>query len=59
MRYVAYAVDSFGVAHATYEIECAADEDATHRVRKLLEAHPTIELWQGVRRVARMTQDDC
>ena len=51
MRYVAYAVDTFGVALATYEFLCANDADAEHRARKLLDAHQTIEIWQGTRRV--------
>jgi len=57
MRYVAYAVDTFGVSLATYEFLCASDADAEHRARKLLEAHPTIEIWQGTRRVVRLTRD--
>jgi len=31
MRYVAYAVDLWGVAHATYEWECGCDDDAKRR----------------------------
>ncbi|WP_024516210.1 hypothetical protein [Bradyrhizobium sp. Tv2a-2] len=56
-RYIAYAVDVSGIANATYELQCANDEDAEDRVRELLEAHQTIELWEGVRRVARLTRD--
>jgi hypothetical protein len=58
MRYIAYAVDAFGVASATYEVECIGDEDAMDIARELLEAHITIELWQGFRRVTRLTRDD-
>ena len=56
MRYVAYAVDLAGVAHATYEIECPNDDSAKQRAHKFLEAHPVVEVWQGVRRVARLTR---
>jgi hypothetical protein len=56
-RYIAYAVDVFGIANATYELQCIDDEDAENRVRKLLDAHQTIELWEGVRRIARVTRD--
>ena len=55
--YIAYAVDAYGIANATYELRCANDEDAEDRVRELLEAHQAIELWVGVRRVARLTRD--
>ena len=58
MRYVAYAVDAFGVASATYEIECIGDDDATDSARELLDVHMTIELWQGFRRVKRLTRGD-
>lgn len=58
MRYIAYAVDALGVASATYQVECIGDEDATDRARELLEAHMTIELWQGYRRVTRLTRDN-
>jgi hypothetical protein len=56
-RYIAYAVDVFGIANATYELRCANDKDAEERVRELLEAHQTIELWEGLRRVALLTRD--
>jgi hypothetical protein len=45
MRYAAYAVDTFGIALATYEFLCANDADAEHRAWKLLDAHQTIEIW--------------
>ncbi|RZN12154.1 hypothetical protein CWO91_05580 [Bradyrhizobium genosp. SA-3] len=57
MRYVAYAVDLWGVTHATYELECDCDDDAKRRAVKFLEAHPVIEVWSGPRRVARFTAD--
>lgn len=56
MRYVAYAVDLSGVVLAIYELECAGDDEARHRAEKFLAAHPTIEVWDGVRRVARLTR---
>ena len=56
MRYVAYAVDTFGVALATYEFLCANDADAEHRAGKLLDAHQTIEIWQGTRRVVALPE---
>lgn len=55
MRYVAYAVDLCGVVHATYELECGADEDAKSRAAKFLDAHPVIEVWRGARRLERLT----
>ena len=56
MRYVAYAVDLWGVVHATYELECVDDNDAKHRAEIFLEAHAAIEVWNGMRRVARLTR---
>ncbi len=56
MRYVAHAVGLSGVAQATYELECADDDEAKRRAREFLEAHEAVELWKGVRRVARLTR---
>jgi hypothetical protein len=58
MRYRAHAVDLHGVSLAVYEIECATDEEAKDRASSYLHAHPAIEVWQGVRRVVRLTRDD-
>jgi hypothetical protein len=58
MHYVVHAVDLSGVAQATYELECADDEEAKGRAAKFLEAHPAVELWKGLRRVARLTRDE-
>jgi hypothetical protein len=56
MRYVAFAEDLSGVGHATYELECVDDNDAKHRAEIFLEAHAAIEVWNGMRRVARLTR---
>lgn len=56
MRYVVHATDLSGVALAAYEIESGCDDDATRRAEIFLEAHPSIEIWEGVRRVARLTR---
>jgi hypothetical protein len=58
MHYVVNAVDLSGVAQATYELECADDEEAKGRAAKFLDAHPTVELWKGLRRVARLTRNE-
>jgi hypothetical protein len=39
-----------------YEFECATDEEAKRRAASYLQAHPVIEVWQGVRRVVRLTR---
>jgi hypothetical protein len=57
MRYVAYAVDLWGVVHATYELECPTEDDAKRRAVSFLEAHPVIEVWSGARRIARLTNE--
>lgn len=56
MRYVIHATDLSGVALAAYEIESGCDDDATRRAEIFPEAHPSIEIWDGVRRVARLTR---
>ena len=43
--YVAFAVDTAGVARATYELECLSDDEAKQRAEAYLEAHEIIELW--------------
>jgi hypothetical protein len=58
MRYKAHAVDVDGVSRAVYEFESANDQEAKYRAEGYLEAHPTIEVWEGVRRVARLTRDE-
>jgi hypothetical protein len=57
MRYVVHATDLTGVALAAYEIEAGCDEHAGRRAEIFLEAHPSIEIWEGVRCVARLTRE--
>lgn len=57
MRYVAYAVDLSGVARAAYELDCPTDKDAEDRAAKFLEERPTVEVWDGPRRVVRLVRD--
>ncbi len=56
MRYRAHAVDAYGVSLTDYEFECANDEAAISRANGYLQVHPIIEVWQGVRRVDRLTR---
>jgi hypothetical protein len=56
MRYVVHATDLSDVALATYEIEAGCDDDARRRAEIFLEAHLSIEIWDGLRRVARLTR---
>lgn len=53
MRYVVHATELSGVALAAYEIEAGCDDEAKRRAEIFL-AHPSIEIWDGVRRVARL-----
>ena len=57
MRYIAYAVDLFGIARAVYEIDCQTDKDAEDRAEKFLDPHPVVEVWDGPRRVVRLARD--
>jgi hypothetical protein len=55
MRYVAQAVDQYGVSLATYEFECRSDEEAREKAGRYLAVHHTIDLWADGRRVSRLT----
>jgi hypothetical protein len=57
MRYRVHAGDPYGVSLADYEFECATDSEAEERAAKYLHVHPVIEVWQGVRRVKRLTRN--
>ena len=58
MRYRAHAVDLYGVSLAEYQFECRSDEEAEHRATVYLRMHPTIDLWQGARRIVRLARDE-
>ena len=55
MKYRTHAVDA-GVSLADYEFECATDEEAKERAGRYLDVHPVLEIWQGVRPVARLSR---
>jgi len=55
MRYLAQAVDQYGVALASYEFECRSDEEARKTAGRYLAVHHTIDLWTDGRRVSRLT----
>ncbi|WP_245286999.1 hypothetical protein [Bradyrhizobium sp. Tv2a-2] len=57
MKYRTHGVDACGVSLADYEFECATDEEAEERASRYLNVHPVIEVWQGMRRVARLTRN--
>ena len=58
MKYRTHAVDPYGVSLADYEFECTTDEEAKSRAARYLHVHPVVEIWQGVRRVARLTRSN-
>jgi hypothetical protein len=53
-NYYAYHVDLHGVALASYELQGADDSVAVSEARSLLRFHPSLEVWQGARFVARL-----
>ena len=55
--YIAYHVDITGVAKAAYELKATDDEQARIEAHPLLGLHPSIEVWQGPRFVARLALD--
>jgi hypothetical protein len=57
-KYFAYHVDLQGVALASYELKGADDTAAVSETRSLLRFHPSLEIWQGARLVARVKRED-
>ncbi|HWI68551.1 MAG TPA: hypothetical protein VNS88_09240 [Nitrospiraceae bacterium] len=55
--YFAYHVSLQGVANASYELHAADDEAAKVEAKYFLKFHPSIEVWQGARWIARFTQE--
>jgi hypothetical protein len=53
-KYFAYHVDLHGVALASYELRGIEDAAAVSEARSLLGLHPSLEVWQGARFVARL-----
>ena len=53
-KYFAYYVDLYGTARASYELQANNDESAATEARYFLKFHPSIEVWQGARWVARL-----
>jgi hypothetical protein len=57
-RYFAYHVDLDGVARASYELNANEDERAKAEARYFLKFHPTIEIWQDARWIARFVREE-
>ena len=53
MPYVAYHVNTFGVSEASYELQAKNDEAARTEALQFLKLHPSVEVWDGPRWVAR------
>lgn len=53
-KYFAYHVDLQGVALASYELRGIDNSVAVSEARSMLKFHPSIEIWQGARFVARV-----
>jgi hypothetical protein len=56
--YFAYHVDLYGTARASYELQATNDATAIEEARYFLKFHPTLEVWQGARWVARLLHDE-
>jgi hypothetical protein len=57
-RYFAYHVDVHGVARASYELQGIEDATAVSHARYLLRFHPSLEIWQRARSVARLSREE-
>ena len=56
--YFAYHVDLYGTARASYGLQATNDSSAVSEARYFLKFHPTLEVWQGARWVARLLRDE-
>jgi hypothetical protein len=57
-KYFAYHVDLHGVALASYELQGSDDPAAVSEARSFLRFHPSLEIWQGARFIARLKQEE-
>jgi hypothetical protein len=57
-KYFAYHVDYSGATRASYELHATSDDAAKAEAKHLLKFHPSIEIWQGAHRVARLARDE-
>lgn len=53
-KYFAYYVDFAGAARARYELKAIDDCRAVAEGRQFMKLHPSVEIWQGSRIVARL-----
>jgi hypothetical protein len=58
MQYRVHAVGISGISRTDYELDCSTDEEAKRRAVSYLNIHSSVEIWQGIRRVARLTRTD-
>ena len=57
-RYFAYHVDQQGAAKASYQLLGTDDTSALAAARYFLKFHPSLEVWQGARRIARLAREE-
>jgi hypothetical protein len=57
-NYTAFHVDIHGIAVARYDLIAQDDEAAKSEARNYLNLHPSIEVWQGPRWVARLGREE-
>lgn len=57
-RYFAYYVDLRGATHASYELHAADDARALSAAQPFLKFHPSLEIWYGARRIARLQREE-
>lgn len=53
-KYFVYHLDLQGVPRAIYELQAVNDEAAKIEARYFLKFHPSLEIWQGPRWIARL-----
>ncbi len=57
-KYFAYYVDLQGIARACYELKANDDPTAVADARGYLKLHPSLEVWQGARWIARLMREE-
>jgi hypothetical protein len=57
-KYKAMCVDLLGLALASFDLDAGDDDAAKAEARQYLTAHPSVEVWDGPRWVARLVREE-
>ena len=57
-KYTVFCVDLLGLAVASYDLHAGDDDAAKAEARQFLASHPSVEVWDGPRWVARLVREE-